>query len=234
MVRKKQIVKLSLRGVLRGMTRLLPIAMFVVPFGIAFGIAAIEQGLGPFQATAMSFFVFTATAQFAGLEFLNEPIAFVSLGLVALALSGRHIIMGAALAKWVNQLPLSKRILALMFLSDANFADTQTLIKQGETDLGPLLGGGFILWLAWVSSTAIGAYAGNIFGDTDAYGVDVIMVCFFATTVFGITRKSSFLLVPVFVSMGVSYLTHSILPTGWNVIVAAIIGGFVALLQYDE
>ena len=225
-------VTLRFCGVLRGIKRLLPICVFVVPFGIAFGIAAIENGLGPFQATAMSLFVFTATAQFAALEFLNEPAAFVSLGLVATALSGRHIIMGAALAKWINQLPIGKRIATLIFLSDANFADTQALLHQGETDMGPLLGGGLILWLTWTLSTALGAYGGDIFGNTDAYGFGVVMLCFFAATVFTMVRNSPSLFLPVIASMGVSFLTFPILPAGWNIILAAIIGGFVAQLNY--
>ncbi len=90
----------SSAAVLRGMRRLLPVSLFVAPFGIAFGIAATEQGLVPIQATVMSVFVFTATAQFAALDFLNEPVAFASLFLVVLALSGRHVIMGAALSRW--------------------------------------------------------------------------------------------------------------------------------------
>lgn len=78
-------VALSGTAVLRGMRRLMPVSLFVIPFGVAFGIAAVEQGLSPVQATAMSFVVFTATAHFAALDFLNEPIAFVSLFFVVLA-----------------------------------------------------------------------------------------------------------------------------------------------------
>jgi predicted branched-subunit amino acid permease len=216
------------------MSRLVPVSVFVVPFGIAFGIAATEQGLEPFQATAMSVFAFTATAQFAALDFLEEPIAFISLGLVVLALSGRHLIMGAALSKWINQLPVRQRFVILAFLSDANFADSQTLLQRGETDLGPLLGGGLMLWLTWVSSTAAGAFGGNLLGNTEAYGFGVVMLCFFAATVFGMVRKSIAMIPPVIVAMAVSALTLPVLPTGWNIILAAIVGGVVAILFHAK
>jgi len=222
------------QGVLRGMSRLLPICMFVVPFGIAFGIAAVEQGIGPYQATAMSAFVFTATAQFASLEFLHDPVAFASLGLVALALSGRHVIMGAALSKWLNQLPLGKRLATIMFLSDANFADTQTLLQRGDTDLGPLMGGGVMLWITWVGSTALGAFGGDLLGDTDAYGFGVVMLCFFAATAFGMVRRATTMVLPAAAAIAVSVATYPVLPTGWNIILAAVIGGLVSAFANVE
>ncbi|MEM8702877.1 MAG: AzlC family ABC transporter permease [Pseudomonadota bacterium] len=216
------------------MTRLLPICLFVVPFGIAFGIAATEGGIGPLQATAMSGLVFTATAQFAALDFLNDPVAFFSLGLVALALSGRHLIMGAALAQWINRLPPGKRFLTLMFLSDANFADTQTLLQRGDTDLGPLLGGGLMLWITWVASTGIGAFGGDLLINTEAFGFGVVMLCFFAATAFGMVRSTPSLVLPVFVAIGVSAATLPYLPNGWNIILAALLGGGVAAQCHAE
>ena len=227
-------VSLTGKGVVRGLRRLLPVSVFVVPFGIAFGIAATEQDLGPVQATVMSVFVFTATAQFAALDFLKDPVAFVSLGLVALALSGRHIIMGAALSRWINQLPIGQRLATLALLSDANFADSQPLLQGGETDLGPLLGGGMMLWLAWAGSTAVGAFGGNLLGDTEAYGFGVVMLCFFAATVVGMVRRSSGLIPPVIVAMGMSAVTLPVLPTGWNIILAALVGGAVSVLVHAE
>lgn len=234
MVRNSEIVTISWAGVLRGMARLLPICLFVVPFGIAFGIAATEGGIGPVQATAMSAFVFTATAQFAALDFLQEPVAYFSLGLVALALSGRHLIMGAALAQWINRLPAGKRFVVLMFLSDANFADTQMLLQRGETDLGPLLGGGLMLWITWVGSTAAGAFGGNLLGNTEAFGFGVVMLCFFAATAFGMVRSTLSLLLPVIVAVVASAITLPYLPNGWNIILAALLGGGVAALRHAE
>lgn len=216
------------------MRRLLPVSLFVVPFGIAFGVSAIEHGLGPVQATVMSVLVFTATVQFAALDFLNEPVAFGSLFLVVLALSARHVIMGAALSRWINRLPLAKRLATLTLLSDANFADTQPLLRKGENDLGVLLGGGLIMWFAWIASTALGAFGGDLLGDTDAYGFGAVMVCFFAATVVAMLRASSGLALPAAIAMAVSAITLPLLPTGWNIILAAVIGGSLAAVSHAE
>lgn len=226
-------VSLTAPGIFLGARRLAPICLFVAPFGIAFGIAATENGLGPIQATVMSALVFTATAQFAALDFMNDPIALFSLGLVVLALSGRHIVMGAALSRWINRLSLGQRLITLSVLSDANFADAQRSLQHGGADLGPLFGGGLALWSTWVASTALGAFGGNILGDTEAYGFGAVMLCFFAATVTGMVRASKGLILPVVVSMAVSALTLPYLPTGWNIILAALVGGTIAAIRND-
>ncbi|MEL6236089.1 MAG: AzlC family ABC transporter permease [Pseudomonadota bacterium] len=224
---------LTARGVARGLRQLLPISLFVVPFGLAFGIAATEQGLGALQATVMSVLVFTAVAQFAALEFLTEPVAYVSLGLVVLALSARNIILGATLARWINPLPPGKRLLTLAFLTDANFSVAHSDLQRGETDLGPFLGGGIALWTAWVAGTALGAY-GDLIGNAEAFGVSAAMPCFFAATVVGTLRSTSGLMVPVACAIAVSALTYPVLPTGWNIILAALVGGALSLLTNDK
>lgn len=86
-------VVLTLAGIRRGGRRLFPIAVFTVPFGIAFGIAAFESGLSSFQAVSMSVVTFSGAAHFATLDFWTEPFAFGSLAMVVLALNARHIIM---------------------------------------------------------------------------------------------------------------------------------------------
>ncbi|MEM6676832.1 MAG: AzlC family ABC transporter permease [Pseudomonadota bacterium] len=221
-------VTLTLAAVLRGMQRLFPVSLFVLPFGTAFGVAAVDQGLSAAQAIAMSALVFTAIAQFAALDLLIDPVPFGSLVMVMLALNARHVIIGAALARWINQLSWRARVLTLAFLSDANFADTRPMLQGGDADLGPLLGGGLMLWLAWVSSTALGALAGDLIGDTSAYGFGAVMVYFFAAQVVRGVRTSGSLLLCACVAMGVAVMTHANLPVGWNVILAALIGGGLA------
>ncbi|MEM9228013.1 MAG: AzlC family ABC transporter permease [Pseudomonadota bacterium] len=215
-------------GVLRGMRRLFPVSLFVVAFGIAFGVAAVEHGLSPLQAVIMSALVFTATAQFAALDFLSEPIAFLSLALVVLSLSSRHIVLGAALAKTVYRLPLMHRFAVLSLLSDANFADAQSGQKPGEADAAALLGGGLMLWLAWVSSTAIGAFGGDTVVDPEAAGFGAVMICFFAATVVGRLRTSPDLALAVVLAATISALTQPWLPMGWNILLAACVGGYIA------
>lgn len=215
---------------LRGMRRLLPVAVFVIPFGIAFGVAAVERGLSATQAVVMSAFVFSGTAQFAALDFWREPIAFLSLGLVVLALNGRHIIMSAALSPWLNRVGIGRRLLVLGFLSDANFADSRSGLKDSDGDLGPMLGGGIVLWMTWVTGTAIGVLGGSVLGHPETFGFDVVMVCFFAAVVARHLQQASNV-VPVIVAAMVAALTLEWLPLGWNIILAALAGALTAVFR---
>ena len=64
----------TVKGVRRGFVDILPVAMFVFPFGIGFGAAAIEKGISPLIATLMSATVMAGAAQFSALEFWSPPI----------------------------------------------------------------------------------------------------------------------------------------------------------------
>lgn len=222
-------VYLSAKGVLRGMKRLGPVAIFVIPFGIGFGVAAIEQGLTLLQTVVMSAVVFSGAAQFASLDFWPGPFSLISMALVMFAINARHIITGAALSPWLNQLPLGARWSALALLSDPNFADSRPAFQSGERDAGILLGGGVVLWLNWVLGTAIGAFAGAKVDNLQAFGFDVVMVCFFATAVTGRLKDKSAIAVAMLAS-GVAVLTLGWLPVGWNIIAAAVAGGFLGVL----
>lgn len=226
-------VVLTLTGIWRGGRRLFPIALFTVPFGIAFGVAAIESGMTSVQAILMSLMTFSGAAQFATLDFWQEPLAFGALATVVLALNARHVIMGAALAPWVNRLPIGRRALVLGYLSDPNFADSQPLFQNGERDAGILLGGGLILWVCWVAGTAIGTLGSAELGEPTSFGVDVVMPCFFAAVVAGQLKQVS-MLAPVLGASAVAVSLLDILPTGWNVVVAALVGGMIGTISHAK
>lgn len=226
-------IVLTLRGTWCGFRGLFPVAVFSVPFGIGFGAAATKAGLSSEQSIAMSLATFSGTAQFSALTFLPGPVDYLSLTLVVLAVSARHVVMGAALAPWVNRLPLGRRLIALAWLSDPNFAQGQPAFRAGERDIGVLLGGGVALWLNWTLGTAIGAFGGQALGEVARYGFDVVMLCFFAAIVAGYMRSRANL-APIVIAALVAVVAVSILPLGWNVLVAALLGGSASLVRHGR
>jgi len=181
----------------------------------------------------MSATVFAGASQFAALELWGESIPYVSLALVALAVNARHMILGAALSPWINRLPWSRRLPILGLLSDVNFTDSQALYKEGERDAGVILGGGITLWATWVIGTAAGALLGNALGDLDRFGIDVLMIAFFAAiTVRGVQSRTD--IWPIVTAVVVTIATASLLPSGWNIIAAALAGGAVGVLTHGD
>lgn len=221
---------LTFGGFKAGMRRLAGVALFVVPFGFAFGAAAIDSGLTPIQAIAMSAVVFAGASQFAVLELWHSPLPLLSIGFVALAVNARHLIFGAALAPLLNALPRRHRLLSAIFLSDANFADMQSARQSGSSDLGILVGGGSMLWLSWVSGTVLGAVIGGTVKDLSRFGMDVVMVAFFVTVIAGSARQVGNVL-PIGVAALVSVATLFLLPHGWNVIAGALAGGLAGAVD---
>lgn len=213
-------MQLTGRGIWVGFVDLMPVAVFSTPFGIAFGAAAIEAGLSPGNAIAMSALVFSGAAQFATLDFIGPEVEWASLALIVLALSARLVVMGAVVSKELNAIPGWQRFPALAWLSDPNFARTHPKFRDGQTEVGLLLGGGLALWLNWVAGTAIGALAGDVFGDVSQYGFDVVMLCFFAAVVAG-EVKGPRIIFSVAVSGLFAIALYGLLPNGWAVIVAA-------------
>ncbi|WP_218940395.1 AzlC family ABC transporter permease [Denitrobaculum tricleocarpae] len=226
-------VRLTMAGAVRGARSLGPISLFVIPFGIAFGAAAIERGVTPDQSIVMSLSVFSAAAQFAALDFWEGPLPTISLLLTVFAVGTRLILMGATLAPWLNRLSRPKRLLALSVLSDVNFADSYDAFRRDDRDVGRLVGGGLALCICWALGTAIGVIAGASLGNLERFGIDVVMVAFFAAIAVGQWEGLQDLL-PSAVAATVAVLGLTLLPPGWNIVLAAIAGGIAGLLWHGR
>ena len=148
-----RLVTVTLSGLVLGVRRLSPVAVYVVPYGLAFGAAAVDRGLTEFQSVVMSALVFAGASQFAVLEMWGESLPYLSLALVTLAVNSRLVILGAVLSPWLNALPRRHALAAMFLLSDPNFADGHSALKSGSNDVGILIGGGLLLWSVWVTST---------------------------------------------------------------------------------
>lgn len=226
-------VCLTWAGVLRGARQLAPLAVFVIPFGMAYGIAAVEAGMSAAQAIIASALTFSGAAQFTALDLWGSEISLLALFLVTLAISARHVLMSAALSPWVNQLEVRQRLLSVAFLSDPNFAHTHTELKRNERDIGVLIGSGAIGWTAWVFGTAIGVLGGSQIGDPATYGIDVLMPVYFAALVAPkvfASSRSGFAGAAALVAI----TSEPFVPSGWNVILAAIAGGLVGVMTDDR
>lgn len=227
---------LSMNGIGRGFRSMAGLAVFLVPFGIAFGAAAVESGIPAAQAIAMSVLVFSAAAQFAALQLWSDG-TLVSLLLVVLAVSTRLILLGASLSPWLNQISRAKRLASLVVLTDPNFADSSSAFERDERDIGRLVGGGVALWLSWVSGTAIGALAGESFGALDRFGIDVLMASYFAAMILArwLQRwQGRATVLPALTAAVVALIGLQLLPAGWNIVAAALAGGAVGGLIHGR
>jgi 4-azaleucine resistance transporter AzlC len=225
--------RFTANGVWRGAVEIAPIAAFIIPFGIAFGVAASAKGVPAEISLLMSIAIYAGASQFAALDLWYAPLPLATLALTVLAVNARHILLGAVLAPWLLQVPIVRRLAALLLLSDANFAQAIAARERGELDAGILFGSGLAMWITWVVSTGAGVLAGALLGDLSRFGFDAVMVTYFAAIVVG-QWKGRRDLFPWIAAAAVALIGARVLPAGWHIIAGALTGGIVGAWRHGE
>lgn len=223
--------RFTARGVWRGCVEIAPIAAFVVPFGIAFGVAASAKGLPPEVSVFMSAAIFAGAAQFAALDLWHAPLPLATLVLTVLAINARHILLGAALAPWLLKVPVVRCLAALLVLSDANFAQAMSARDRGEVDAGILFGGGLTMWITWIIGTTIGVLTGSLFGDLSRFGLDAAMLVYLVAVIASQWKGRTDLL-PWIAAASVAVAGEYFLPLGWHIVAGALTGGIVGVWRH--
>jgi 4-azaleucine resistance transporter AzlC len=124
----------------------------------------------------MSAFVFAGSAQFAAVAVLasgGTPLAAIVAGVL---LNARYVPMGIALAPSLRGGPLRRAAYGQAMI-DASWAMANR--GGGRFDPDFMLGATFVAGVPWIVGTAIGALAGDLIGDPEALGLDVMFPAFF-------------------------------------------------------
>lgn len=216
-----------------GFRHVVPIAVFVMVFGAAFGLAARQRGLDATWIVLMSTAVFAGTAQFAVLDLWGPQVPMLPLVLTVFAINARHLLMGATLYPWLRQLPLKHRYGVMVLASDANWALTMQAFGRGQSGLGLLLGGGLALWLFWVIGTLLGTQVGGLIADARGWGLDMVMGCFMLAMAVG-GQKTPRMLVIWAVAASASLVAHRYLPENSHIVVGALAGGLLGMVWLEK
>ncbi len=143
----------------------LPLLIGVVPFGMVYGVVAVQAGLSAGLAQAMSSIVFAGSAQFVAAVLLGQSVPLLLVVATAAVLNLRHLFYSASVAPHIRNLPGPWKYLLAYLLTDEAYA--VTIVHYSETD--PLqqdhhhwffLGAGLTLWTSWQISTMIGIFFG--------------------------------------------------------------------------
>lgn len=212
-----------------GFRQLVPLSLFVVVFGMAFGLAAAQQGLEDTTIILMSALVFAGVSQFAALELWGEQIPLLTLLVTVFTINSRHLLMGATLYPWLSKLPVSQRYGIMTVASDASWAMSIQAFSCNKPGLGLLFGGGLSLWVFWLLGSWLGIYFGHAISDPYSLGMDMVLACFLmAMVTTGEKSRHTFLIWSV--AAGCSLLAYRLLPDNMHVVVGALAGGLAAIL----
>lgn len=133
-------------------------------FGVMFGLAASAADISSWQGLLMSAGVFSASAQFAALEFWHSPLPYGAIALSVILVSARNILLGLSVSTHFDGHSLGRRLLCLFLLNDPGVV-TVFGVDQKVDRLGYVTGYGIALSVSWLASTAFGFAIADLVGS---------------------------------------------------------------------
>src|SRR5512136_1584816 len=107
---------------LNGAKAELPILLGVLPFGMIYGVLALQAGLPPVLALAMSSIVFAGSSQFIGTQLMAQGAGGLVIVVTTFIVNLRHALYSASVAPYLGRLPLRWKMLLAYLLTDEAYA----------------------------------------------------------------------------------------------------------------
>jgi 4-azaleucine resistance transporter AzlC len=213
------------RPFLLGIQKTLPLMIGVVPFGLAYGITAVQSGISPAEAFLMSALVFAGASQFLALGLLGQGAGYLLIILSTLLINLRHLLMGLSLSPYLKKQRSGRLCLLAFGMVDECYATTISHYQAaGQEDGDPwfMLGSGAGLYLAWLASSAAGCRLAASISDPLAWGLDFAMPVTFLTML--IPQIGSARMLAVALASGLSAVAfYLLIPGKWYIILAALL-----------
>ncbi|WP_020206448.1 AzlC family ABC transporter permease [Cupriavidus sp. WS] len=147
-----------------GVRALAPMLLGVVPFGLIYGVLAVNAGMPAWLACAMSAVVFGGASQMILTQLWAAGTPAVLIAVTVAMVNLRHALYSASIAPALAHLPRRWKALVAYLLTDEAFAAmTRRLADDGERRRYRhwfFFGAGFSLWASWQVSTLAGVLVG--------------------------------------------------------------------------
>lgn len=149
----------------------LPLLLGVMPYGMIYGVLALQAGLPADVAQAMSFIVFAGSSQLIATPLIAGGLPAVVIVLTTLVVNLRHALYSASMAPYIKHLPARWKWLLAYLLTDEAYAITIARYTQPEAASALnkhwyYFGAGLTLWSSWQISTLLGIQMGKLIPDS--------------------------------------------------------------------
>ena len=214
---------------LKGIKDVSPLMIPVVPFGIIFGVLAIELGLNGYTTMGMSIIIFGGASQIIFLQLFSAGASSLIILSSVGAVNSRHLLYGAVLSEHLSDLKLSWKIIISYFLVDQAFAVSNSYLKKNndKNKHFHLFGAGVTCWTIWQITTFVGVILGSVIPDK--LGLTFAIPLTFLALLVNDFRKLVNVIV-ILVSGTIATLGYQIIPFKAYVIVASLLGLIVAFI----
>ena len=219
----------KLKIFLKGVIDVSPLMIPVVPFGLIFGVLAIDVGFTPMETMGMSLIIFGGASQIVLLQLFSGGASSLVIISSVGAVNSRHLLYGAVVSEHLSDLKLIWKIIISYFLIDQAFARSNEYFKKNkdENKYFHLVGGGATCWIIWQSTTFLGIILGAAIPEK--LGLSFAIPLTFLALLINDFRKFVNVFV-IIVSGIVATLGYNVIPFKAYVIVAALIGLLSAII----
>jgi len=222
-------MKTNFKVFLKGITDVSPLMIPVVPFGLIFGVLAVEIGFTPFETMGMSLIIFGGASQIVLLQLFSGGASSLVIISSVGAVNSRHLLYGAVVSEHLSDLKLIWKILISYFLVDQAFARSNEYFKKNndENKYFHLVGGGATCWIIWQTTTFLGIVLGSFIPEK--LGLSFAVPLTFLALLVNDFRK--FINVIVIITSGlIATLGYNYIPFKAYAIVAGLTGLLVAMI----
>ena len=213
----------------QGIIDVSPLMIPVVPFGLIFGILAIDIGFTPLATMGMSLIIFGGASQIVLLQLFSGGASSLVIISSVGAVNSRHLLYGAVVSEHVSDLKLFWKIIISYFLIDQAFARSNEYFKKSndKNKYFHLIGGGVTCWVIWQTTTFLGIILGSAIPEK--LGLSFAVPLTFLALLVNDFRKMINVIV-IIISGLVATLGYNYIPYKAYVIVAAFAGLFTAMI----
>ena len=214
---------------IKGIIDVSPLMIPVVPFGLIFGILAIDIGFSPLATMGMSLIIFGGASQIVLLQLFSGGASSLVIISSVGAVNSRHLLYGAVVSEHVSDLKLIWKIIISYFLIDQAFARSNDYFKKNnnKNKYFHLIGGGFTCWVIWQSTTFLGIILGA--SIPEKLGLSFAVPLTFLALLVNDFRKVINVIV-IITSGFVATLGYNYIPYKAYVIVAGLAGLLIAII----
>ena len=214
------------REFLRGLKGGLPICMGYLGVSFAFGIFAVENGLGAKEAVLISMTNLTSAGQFAAVPIIAGGGTLIELVLGQVIINLRYMCMSVALSQKLDK---SVKLLDRLIISFANTDEIFAVAVSNKEDVGKSYLYGLILtpYLGWSAGTLMGAAMGAILPHRVVSALGIAIYAMFVAIVVPKMKEDKSMLLCVLLSVALSCVFYYIpmlktIPQGFVITVCAI------------
>ena len=223
-------------GIWRGFRVGQPLGIGTFVYGLAFGLVARQASISVAEAFLMSAVVYSGSAQLAAVSIISQSTPWTSANLWLIAftimiVNARYVLYGAAMRPWLASVSPLKSYGSLFILGDGNWVLSMKAHADGERDAGFVLGSGLAMFIPWLAGTLVGASVGSLMPNPKALGLDFLLVAFSAAAAVAMSKSRNDVWT-VAAAAATALAVQQIVPGGWPIVAAGIVGAIVGYLRW--